>query len=156
MGELLGNIYSSLFEEWYSVELSDYIWGVMSPAQTANLYVNFGLVMLILTLIFGIVYYFVMDRHSWSHWWCWGIAMMVPAIMNFAYGYSVLANQYNEGLMIDQKQNELGFSTIDFVNFGICNLLMSIIVFVLFTLVVKFLFKFTPMQSDCSKAPFCK
>lgn len=82
--------------------------------------------------------------------------MMIPAVGNFVYGYSVLANQCNEGLMIDEKQNDLGFTSLDFANFGIANFLMAIITFFVFTIVVKILFKFTPLQSDCSKAPFCK
>ena len=140
----------------YGLDLSDYIWGTLSPVQDANLYMNFGIVMLISTLVFGIVYYFVLDRHSWSHWWCWLIAMMIPSVGNFIYGYSVLANQCNEGLMIDEKQNDLGFTSLDFANFGLANSLMAIIIFVGFTIIVKILFKLTPLQSDCSKAPFCK
>ena len=152
----MGDFYSSLFENLYGLDLSDYIWGTLSPVQDANLYMNFGLVMLISTFVFGIVYYFVLDRHSWSHWWCWLIAMMIPAVGNFIYGYSVLANQCNEGLMIDEKQNDLGFTSLDFANFGLANSLMAIIIFVGFTIIVKILFKLTPLQSDCSKAPLCK
>lgn len=156
MGDFFGSIYSSLFEELYGESLSDYIWGIMSPAQDANLYANFGLVMLVLSLLSGVIYYFVLDRHSLSHWWCWCIAMVIPAVLSFLYGYVTLANQYNEGLMIDDKQADLGFSSLDFVNFGISNFLLSAIVFILFTLIVKLLLKFTPLQSDCSKAPLCK
>ncbi len=82
--------------------------------------------------------------------------MMIPAVGNFIYGYSVLANQCNEGLMIDEKQNDLGFTSLDFANFGLANSLMAIIIFVGFTIIVKILFKLTPLQSDCSKAPLCK
>lgn len=152
----MGDFYSSLFENLYGLDFSDYIWGTLSPVQDANLYMNFGMVMLISTLVFGIVYYFVLDRHSWSHWWCQLIAMMIPAVGNFIYGYSVLANQCNEGLMIDEKQNDLGFTSLDFANFGLANSLMAIIIFVGFTIIVKILFKLTPLQSDCSKAPLCK
>lgn len=152
----MGDFYSSLFENLYGLDLSDYIWGTLSPVQDANLYMNFSMVMLISTLAFGIVYYFVLDRHSWSHWWCWLIAMMIPTVGNFIYGYSVLANQCNEGLMIDEKQNDLGFTSLDFANFGLANSLMAIIIFVGFTIIMKILFKLTPLQSDCSKAPFCK
>ena len=84
------------------------------------------------------------------------IAMAVPMAFNFFYGYVTLANQYNEGLMIDEKQNDLGFTSLDFLNFGLSNMLMSGIVFIVFTIFVKLLFKITPLQSDCSKAPFCK
>lgn len=156
MGEKFGAIYSSLFENVYGVDLSDYIWGITSPVQDANLYANFGLWMLGTTILFGILYYFVFDRFSLSHWWCWLIAMVVPMVFNFLYGYATLANQYNEGLMIDDKQNDLGFTSLDFVNFGLANMFMSIMVFIVFTIIVKLLFKFTSLQSDCSQAPFCK
>ena len=84
------------------------------------------------------------------------IAMAVPMAFNFFYGYVTLANQYNEGLMIDEKQNDLGFTSLDFVNFGLANMLMSVFVFIIFTVFIKLLFKFTPLQSDCSQAPLCK
>ncbi len=155
MGEKLGVVYSSLFENWYGVDLSDYIWGISSPVQDANLYASFGWWMLATTLLSGIVYYFVFDRHSLAHWWCWLIAMAVPMVVNFLIGYVTLANQNNEGLMIDEKQSDLGFTSLDFINFGISNMLMSVIVFILYTLVVKLLFKYTKLQSDCSQAPFC-
>ncbi len=156
MGEKLGTIYSSLFENWYGVDLSDYIWGISSPVQDANLYANFGLWMLATTVLCGIVYYFVIDRHSLSHWWCWLISMAVPMVYNGIYGYVTLANQNNEGLMIDEKQADLGFTSLDFVNFGLANMFMSMLVFIAFTIIVKLLFKYTPLQSDCSQAPFCK
>lgn len=156
MGEKLGAIYSSLFENWYGVDLSDYIWGISSPVQDANLYANFGLWMLATTVLCGIVYYFVFDRYSLSHWWCWLIAMVVPMVFNFLYGYATLANQDNEGLMIDEKQADLGFTSLDFVDFGLANMFMSMLVFIVFTIIVKLLFKYTPLQSDCSQAPFCK
>ncbi len=156
MGEKLGAIYSSLFENWYGVDLSDYIWGISSPVQDANLYANFGLWMLGTTILFGILYYFVFDRYSLSHWWCWLIAMMVPMVFNGIYGYKTLANQCNEGLMIDEKQTDLGFTSLDFFNFGFANALMSIFVFIAFTIIVKLLFKFNLLRSDCSQAPFCK
>lgn len=76
-------------------------------------------------------------------------------VVNFLIGYVTLANQNNEGLMIDEKQSDLGFTSLDFINFGISNMLMSVIVFILYTLVVKLLFKYTKLQSDCSQAPFC-
>ena len=56
----MGDFYSSLFENLYGLDLSDYILGTLSPVQDANLYMNFGMVMLISTLVFGIVYYFVL------------------------------------------------------------------------------------------------
>lgn len=82
--------------------------------------------------------------------------MAAPMAINLIIGYVTLANQYNEGLMIDEKQNDLGFTSWDFLNFGLSNMLMSGIVFIVFTIFVKLLFKITPLQSDCSKAPFCK
>mgnify|MGYP004459468879 FL=1 len=156
MGDKLGAVYSSLFENVYGVDLSDYIWGQSSPVQDANLYANFGFWMLATTVLCGILYYKVFDRYSLSHWWCWLIAMAVPMAFNFFYGYVTLANQYNEGLMIDEKQNDLGFTSLDFVNFGLANMLMSVLAFIGFTLIMKVLFKFTPLQSDCSQAPLCK
>ena len=62
MGEKLAVIYSSLFENWYGVDLSDYIWGQSSPVQDANLYANFGFWMLATTVLCGILYYKVFDR----------------------------------------------------------------------------------------------
>lgn len=156
MGDKLGAVYSSLFENVYGVDLSDYIWGISSPVQDANLYASFGFWVLLTTILSGILYYFVFDRYSLSHWWCWLIAMAAPMAINLIIGYVTLANQYNEGLMIDEKQNDLGFTSLDFLNFGLSNMLMSGIVFIVFTIFVKLLFKITPLQSDCSKAPFCK
>lgn len=154
MGDFFGAIYSSLFENLYGVDLSDYIWGQLSPAQGSNLYGIFGLVMLLSTLISAVVYYFVIDRYSLSHWWCWLIAMIIPSAINVIVGYSVLANQANEGMMIDAKSNDLGFGFFDFISFGLADGLVSILWFIILTIVFKLLFKFNVAHSQCSKSPF--
>ena len=154
MGDFFGSIYSSFFGKLYGLDLSDYVWGQLSPAQDENLYGTFGFVMLITTLLSGIVYYFVIDRHSLCHWWCWFISLLIPGVINFFTGFILLSHQANQGKMIDEKGNDLGFAFINFFNFGIANFLMVIIVFILFTLFVKILLKITPLQSDCSTSPF--
>lgn len=154
MGEFFGSLYSFLFENIYGVNLSDYIWGLLSPAQTGNMYVSFGWIMLITTVVSALIYYFIIDRYSLSHWWCWFIAMFIPALVNMAVGYSFLENDSNAGKMIDETGNALSFASSDFFSFGLANLLMSIIVFMLLTLIFKLLFKFTSIQSDCSQSPF--
>jgi hypothetical protein len=144
----------SLFETLYSIDLSNYIWGQLSPAQESNLYGIFGWAMALSTLVIAVVYYFVIDRYSLSHWWCWLIAMVIPAAINIIVGYSVLANQDNQGMMIDAKGNSLGFNSFDFLSFGIADGLVSILWFIILTLIFKILFKYNLAHSQCSKSPF--
>lgn len=154
MGEFFGSLYSFFFENMYGVNLSDYIWGVLSPAQTGNMYVLFGCIMLITTVVSAYVYYFVIDRFSLSHWWWWLFVMLIPAFINLFVGYKFLENDSNTGKMIDVNGNALSFASLDFLSFGLANLLMSIIIFILLTCIFKFLFKYTSIHSDCSQSPF--
>ena len=45
MGELFGSIYCWL-EDFFGLELADYLWGQSSPEQQSNMYIGIGLSMM--------------------------------------------------------------------------------------------------------------
>ncbi len=155
MGNIF-EIYYSFVQSIYGKELSDYISGSVSELQDANMYSLFGWIMLVTTALALVIYYFKIDRFSLNHWWCWCITVAIPGLFNFIVGWAVLERERNTGCMVDEEGNDLGFGTLDFISFGLANLLIVMITAIVITLIFKVLFATKLLHSDCAKSPLAK
>ena len=77
MGEFFGSIYC-WFEDFFGIDLANYLWGESSLAQTTNMFIGIGLTMFLISLALVVVYYYVVDHPRISNWWgcycqfyCW-------------------------------------------------------------------------------------
>ena len=85
MGELFGDLYCWL-EDFFGLELADYLWGLSSPQQTGNMFIGIGMTMLCISLILTIVYYYLLNHPRLNNWWGWSIFLAVNAFLNFVVG----------------------------------------------------------------------
>lgn len=153
MGNFFGSLYCAVFEDFFSHELADYLWGLVSPDSTSNSFIGIGLWMFGITLAVALIYYYAIDNPGLNHWWGWGIFLVVNAIINFIVGWQWVLKDYYAGLMvkIDSATNmkvPLGIGESEILCFGVSNMLLSIVVFIIFSLIVKW------WSNNCSEAPF--
>lgn len=152
MGEFFGSIYCWL-DQFFGLELADYLWGLTSPYQQGNMFIGIGLSMLGITLLMAVVYYYAIDHPRLNSWWGWGIFLAVNAIINFIVGWHWVLKDYYAGKMvglnpITGKLEALLISQSDIAAFGVTNMLDAIIAFFIFSCIIKW------WSTNCSHAPF--
>lgn len=152
MGELFGDLYCWL-EEFFGLELADYLWGLSSPQQTGNMFIGIGLSMLCISFILVIVYYYILNHPRLNNWWGWSIFLAINAFINFVVGWQWVLKDYYDGLMVKispetGKEVDLPIYESDILAFGVTNMINSIIAFIIFSYIIKW------WSTNCSRAPF--
>ena len=99
MGELFGSIYC-WFEEFFGIELANYLWGQSSPLSQTNSYIGIGWTMLGISLAIVLIFYYAINHPRLNHWWGWGIFLMVNALINFIVGWQLVLKDYYGGKMV--------------------------------------------------------
>lgn len=153
MGNFFGSIYCSWFEDFFGYDLAQFLWGIASPVATTNQFISIGLSMFGISLGMVLLYYYAVNHPAISHWWGWGIFLFVNALINFIVGWQWVLKEYYEGLMyqinqVTGLQEPLNITTSNIVCFGVTNMLLSIIAFVIFSLIFKW------WSNNCSNSPF--
>lgn len=143
----LGNMYC-WFKSFYSDYLSQYLWGYNPATGAYDLelrYNTIGLYTLGISLLFVILYYYVIDHPRFCKWWSWLIMALVNSIIALFIGYYCVLSDYNAGKIPDEllySRDENG-EIIQYLisipsecwSFGISNMLMAF----LFFLILSFL-----------------
>lgn len=152
MGDFFGSLYC-IFEDFFGLELADYLWGQASPDSTTNSFIGIGLWMFGISLAVTLIYYYAVNNPNLNYWWGWGIFLVINSIINFIVGWQIVLRDYYDGLMvkIDPSTNTrvpLNIGESEILCFGVSNMILSIAVFIIFSFIVKW------WSSNCSRAPF--
>jgi len=152
MGEFFGSIYCWL-EEFFSLELANYLWGESTPLQNSNMFIGIGLTMLLLSLGVAVCYYYIVNHPRLNNWWGWLIFLCANGIVNFVVGWQWVLKDYYAGKMVIEsnttgKVKDLPIDTSDILAFGVTNMIDAIIAFVLISYIIKW------WSTNCSRAPF--
>ena len=86
MGEFFGSIYC-WFEEFFGLDLANYLWGEASPQSQTNAFIGIGLTMLGISLGVVLIYYYAVNHPRLNNWWGWGIFLLINAVINFIVGW---------------------------------------------------------------------
>lgn len=153
MGAFFGTMYCWLFEDFFGLELADYLWGISSPKSQINSFIGIGWTMLGISLAFVLIYYYVVNHPRLNNWWGWGIFLVANAITNFMVGWQWVLKDYYQGKMItiDPATNleiELNIGESNILCFGVSNMFLPILAFFIFTLIFKW------WSNNCSNTPF--
>ena len=153
MGEFFGSMYSFLFEEFFGIELANYLWGIASPKQLTNMFIGIGLSMLCISLVVAVLYYYIINHPRLSNWWGWSIFLGVNAAVNFVVGWQWVLKDYYDGLMVKVsattgKEVDLMINESDILAFGVTNMILAIAWFFIFSLIIKW------WSSNACNAPF--
>lgn len=156
MGEFFGSMYC-LFEDLFGLNLADYLWGLSSPASQNNQFIAIGFWMFGISFFMAVLYYYIINHPRLCNWWGWGIFTIINAVVNGIVGYQwVLKDLYNKEKMIiidpitNQKVPFNIFEESNCVYFGVSNMLLSLVVFFIFSCVIKW------WSTNCASAPFVK
>lgn len=152
MGELFGSIYC-WFEDFFGLELANYLWGQSSPLSQTNSYIGIGWTMLGISLAIVLIFYYAVNHPRLNHWWGWGIFLTVNALINCIVGWQLVLKDYYEGKMVTidpatNLQTPLNIGESEILCFGVSNMFLSILAFIIFTFIFKW------WSSNCSRSPF--
>lgn len=152
MGGFFGSLYC-IFEDFFGLELADYLWGLASPDSTTNSFIGIGLWMLGISLGVALIYYYAVDNPKLCNWWGWGIFLVINAVINFLVGWQIVLQDYYDGLMvtIDPSTNmnvPLNIGKSEILCFGVSNMILSIAAFIIFSFIIKW------WSNNCRRAPF--
>lgn len=147
MGQFFGSMYC-WFEDFFGIELANYLWGQAAPEQQTNMFIGLGFSMLGISLFMMILFYYIINHPKMNNWWSWLIFFAVNAVLNFVVGWQWVLSDYYEGLMVDSSGISLNIGEGDILCFGVSNAFLSMTAFILFS----YLFKW--WSTNASKAPF--
>ncbi len=152
MGEFFGSIYCWL-EDFFGIELANYLWGESAPEQLSNMFIGIGLSMTLISLAISVLYYYVIDHPRLSNWWGWLIFLVVNAVINFIVGWQWVLKDYYDGKMVTVskttgKVEDLPIYTSDILAFGVTNMIDALLAFILISYIIKW------WSNNCSRAPF--
>ena len=102
-------------------------------------YMTVGIVMLVISFILPLLYYVIIDKPNWSHWWSWLIVFAINAILNFWWGWQpVLQNLYDDLMAVKAPKTGQLVTYVTETNclmFGIATMILGILFFCLFSLI---------------------
>ena len=136
MGEFFGSIYC-WFEEFFGIELANYLWGESSLLSQTNSFIGIGWSMFGISFAMVLIYYYV----------------VINGIINFIVGWQWVLKDYYDGKMITidpatNLQMPLNIGESEIIYFGVSNMFISVIVFIVFSFILKW------WSTNCSRAPF--
>lgn len=152
MGEFFGSIYC-WFEEFFGIELANYLWGESSLLSQTNSFIGIGWSMFGISFAMVLIYYYVINHPQLNHWWGWIIFLVINGIINFIVGWQWVLKDYYDGKMITidpatNLQVPLNIGESEIIYFGVSNMFISVIAFIVFSFILKW------WSTNCSRAPF--
>ena len=151
MGEFFGSIYC-WFEEFFGIELANYLWGESSLLSQTNSFIGIGWSMFGISFAMVLIYYYVINHPQLNHWG-WIIFLVINGIINFIVGWQWVLKDYYDGKMITidpatNLQMPLNIGESEIIYFGVSNMFISVIAFIVFSFILKW------WSTNCSRAPF--
>lgn len=96
MGEFFGSIYCC-FEDFFGIDLAEYMWGISSPLSDKNLFIGIGLWTIVISFFVVMLYYYIIDHPRLNKWWCWCLFLGLNACANFIVGWQYVLTDFYEG-----------------------------------------------------------
>ena len=136
---------------WYGTDLDNFL---SDPNEGMN-YLIIGVITLIISFVLGLLYYKIIDKPKWAHWYCWLITLAINALINFWWPWQVLLQNLIDGDM--DVQDEQTGKMVTYVTdgnclmFGVSNMIMATLIFIVLSFVI---FRF--ISTNCKYSPLCK
>lgn len=146
--DFIGKFYC-FFEGFFGEKLGEYLWGydpVAGDYTNSCLFPQVALWTLLFSLLIAVLYYYVLDHPNFSRWWHWLIMLVVNAVINLFYGFWYVYDDFQAGLIpeslineMDEDGNILTYYITDgsLWGFGFANALISIILFFVVSVCIK-------------------
>lgn len=152
MNNFFGQFYC-LFQSFFGNNLADCLWGYNCSAQDYTGTVVFGQIgfwTLGIVLSLTILYYYVFNPVKYSRWYHWLAYGGFISLICFFLGWCLVPSldSIQTCLLIDETSGVQLITEMDRVGFGLANLLVSFIEFVLFSFIIKW------WSVNCRYTPF--
>ncbi len=132
-----------LFSSLYGDDLALHLYGFDGTDYTSNaLYVSIGIYLLILSCLFTVLFYIILNKPNFSRWYHWLIVLFVNLIINVFIGYWLPYIDYDMGNIATSLADKININNI--IGFSIVNGIWSVVWFVLFSVFCRLLCKFIP------------
>lgn len=141
MGSFFGSLYC-IFEDFFGLDLANYMWGQTADEQTSNLFIGIGYWLVGISLVIAILFYYVINKPRFGNIWAWLVVCIINAVANFSMGYYWTVSDLYAGLMVATNpqtgiQEQLPISQSNCLCFGVSNAIISIFVFFIISLIIK-------------------
>lgn len=147
----LFTLFYSWLVGWYGTDLDDFL---SNPDEGMN-YLIIGSVTIVISALIGALYYKILDKPRWAHWYCWVIALVINAFINFWWGWQpVLQNLYDGDMDVMNQQTGQMVTYVTENNclmFGFANAIMATLIFIVLSFAI---FRF--ISTNCKYSPLCK
>lgn len=136
------------FVSIYGQDLDQFLLGGVCDGDSISewtgrfLYTPIGMVTLAIAAIIFVVYYYVINSSKWNKPWHWLLVMLLVGIINLFVGYAWTSSELpNIGECLNVVE-------VDCWLFGLANLLVSWLFFIVLTIAFKW------WSSSCRRTPF--
>lgn len=143
--ELTGNLYC-WFQSFYGENLSEHFWGWEDATQSYTgqlVYNSVGLYTLLVSAIFMVLYYYVINHPRFCKPWHWGIVAIGNSLVALFLAYYRAISDYNNGKIAESLMYEFDadgeiidelITTSNCWGFGVANMFVAFIFFFLLSL----------------------
>lgn len=146
MSQFFGSIYC-LLEDFFTLDLANYMWGTSSYSGQEH-FIGIGLIMFGVSLFIMALYYYIVNKPKFNHWYVWLIFGAIGMIANFIAGWQWTVADLYAGDMIDPNEEPLPISEEACLCFGVANAIFSLLFYFAFSMMFKW------WSTNCKQAPF--
>ncbi len=151
MRGLFSGIYG-LFRGMYGTDVFLYLkYGTTGEGDHGCDFIPIGIITLAVSLILGVLFYYIVNRPTWNNLKMWGAFALVNAIIGFLVGFLWVNGIINENptpIYHMEDGYEVPATVGHALGFGFANFLVAAIFFFLVAMVLKW------KSSNCANAPF--
>lgn len=141
------------FASFFGGDLADYLSGFdceTTDYTNSNQFVMYGVIAFFIALAFVLIYYYLINHPRFNKWWHWGIMLLIVGVLNFLIGAIKTLSELDAGHISDclVYGSNGGVSASNLWMFGLANLLVSVIFFILLSIGLKW------WSTNCKRTPF--
>lgn len=131
------------FQSFFGLDLSMYL-------SNENLWLGIGCLMIGISLFVVLLYYKILDLPALSKIWCWGLFLVGNFVVNLFVGWAWVWTERENFVSGDDEtgQQMLDISQGNLWGFGASSAILSLLFFILFTLLLKW------WSTNCKRCPF--
>ena len=148
MDNILGNIYC-LFQSLFGSELRDHLWGYVCSDGgfgNPNSFNLIGSIMIAVSLIMAIIYYYIIDSPRFCKRWHWLIMLLINGIINFGVAAYWTITDMENGVVQDclmflrDTQGDIInilITKMHCYGFALANAIISVFIFFFCSMLIK-------------------
>lgn len=147
MKDFFASLYE-LLKPLYGPDLADHLYGLLPDGTFGgpSLYPTVGLFLFIGTPVGAILYYYGLNKVRYSRWYHWLFALLLIGLVEWFVAFYLPYKDKENGLIAPQIEPNISMSNL--VGFGMVNLIYSIALFFLVSILIK------RWSRNCSTTPF--